>query len=324
MDLDYRPKDTASRAALTSASLTALGDACYDEIILFPRSSSGPAGDRPVVVAGSGRCGSTLLQSILNTNPDFLIWGEHNGFLRQIAEAYYNAAHPRFPDKSELDAAQRIKKLRDARHWPAWDNLCGEADFLDRFRAFLRSLFADATGKATRWGFKEIRYAQDVNDRTLRLMFDCFPETRLIILVREPEPTIFSTLSHWVFADRRHGDIDPDELDQRILEAANAWSGQYRHLHDLSQGLAPNCLALRYEDLGSPKTYHKLSKFLETSSFDYQKHIGKVKDAANKTDPTANLIRQRIEVLHPRIIAATGDVRTAYGYSRAARPHVVR
>ena len=32
--------------------------------------------DRPVFIAGSGRWGSTLLQSMLNTNPDFLIWGE--------------------------------------------------------------------------------------------------------------------------------------------------------------------------------------------------------------------------------------------------------
>jgi hypothetical protein len=83
-------------------------------------------------------------------------------------------------------------------------------------------------------------------------------------------------------------------------------------------------LPVRYEDLGSPKTYHQLSKFLETSAFDYQMHVGKVKDAANKTDPTATLIRQRIEALHPRIVAATCEVRTAYGYSRAAHPQGVR
>src|SRR5579862_9524325 len=37
--------------------------------ILVPRLSA-PQEDRPVVLAGSGRCGSTLLQSILNTNAD--------------------------------------------------------------------------------------------------------------------------------------------------------------------------------------------------------------------------------------------------------------
>jgi len=83
----------------------------------------------PLLLVGSGRCGSTLLQSVLNTNPEFLIWGEHNRCLRQIAAAYYDAAHPRFPDQSGVDATDRIKKLRDARRWPAWDNLCGAEEF---------------------------------------------------------------------------------------------------------------------------------------------------------------------------------------------------
>lgn len=290
---------------------------------MLERLPSASSADHPVIVAGSGRCGSTLLQSILNSNPDFLIWGEHNGFLRQIADAYYGAANPRFPDQSGLSAAQRVKKLRDPRRWPAWDNLCGQAEFLDRFRAFLRSFFADPTGRAKRWGFKEIRYAREAQDRALTLMFDCFPETRLIILIRAAEPTIFSTLSRWVFAEQRQGDVEVEEVDRRIHEEARAWNVQYMRLHALAQthgeALAqthgPNCLRLRYEDLGDPDTYRELSQFLETSSFDYKKQLGKVKDAANKTDPTALLIRQRMELLQPRIAQLTRDARAAYGYA---------
>ena len=273
-----------------------------------------------MVIAGSGRCGSTLLQSVLNTNPDFLIWGEHNGFLRHVAAAYYGAAHPRFPDKSALDAEERIKRLRDASRWPAWDNLCGEAEFLDRFQSFFRSLFADPTGRASRWGFKEIRYPGDASDQALRFTFDCFPETRLIVLIREPEPTVLSMLSHWEFADQRRGDIDPDGLDQRILAAADSWNLQYMLLQSLLREHRSNCLSLRYEDLGSAGTYQKLADFLETSSFDYARHIGQVKDASNKTDPTASLIARRIQALHRRIAAATSDAREAYGYTRAAHP----
>jgi hypothetical protein len=293
------------------------GCECLLRLSLHQRLSS-PLEDRPVVLAGSGRCGSTLLQSILNTNPEFLVWGEHNGFLRQIAAAYYGAAHPRFPDQEVLSAVDRVKRLRDGRRWAAWDNLCGEAELLERFRAFIRSLFADPTGRSTRWGFKEIRYGQNVHDHALRLMFDCFPQTRLIILVREPEPTIFSMLSHWVFAGNRQGNIDLDELDQRILATANSWNVQYLHLQSLLQAHMPNCLPLRYEDLGSPRTYRKLSRFLGTAAFNYQSHVDKVKDASNKTDPTALLIRQRIEFLQPRIAAATCEGRAAYGYSSAA------
>ena len=260
------------------------------------------------------------MQSILNTNPEFLIWGEHNGFLRQIAAAYYDAAHPLFPDKLDFGVEQRIARLRDRRRWPAWDNPGGGAEFLERFRAFIRSFFADPTGQATRWGFKEIRYARQADDRALRFMFDCFPETRLIVLIREPEPTIFSSLSRWAFADQREGNIDLHELDQHILAVAESWKVQYLNLHALVQSHAPNCLSLRYEDLASPKTYHDLSRFLETSSFNYKSHVSKVKDPSNKTDPTALLIRRRIEFLQPQIAAATCNVRAAYGYSSPIAP----
>ena len=280
------------------------------ELPLRQRSPNLPP-DRPVVLAGSGRCGSTLLQSVLNTNPDFLIWGEHNGFLRQIAAAYYDAPHPWFPSKSDLDAEHRIKKLRDGRRWPAWDNLCGEADFQERFRAFVRSFFADPTGRAARWGFKEIRYARDRQDRTLPFLFECFPEMRLIVLVRQPQATIFSALSRWIFRHQRDGNIGLDDLDRRIIETADSWNVQYMLLDALCQAHPSKCLRLRYEDLGQSKTYRELSKFLDTSSFAYQSHTGKVKDASNKSDPTARLIRQRIEFLQPQIAAATCGARAA-------------
>jgi hypothetical protein len=285
------------------------------ELLLLQQLFSASSVDRPVVIAGSGRCGSTLLQSIVNTNPDFLIWGEHNGFLSQIAAAFYDAAHERFPDESRLDGPDRIKRLRDPRRWPAWDNLHGDAAFLEQFRVFIRSFFADPTGRATRWGFKEIRYALKDDDRALRLMFDCFPEMRLIILIRDPEPTIFSALSHWVFADTRNGIVDLEELDRVILAAAAGWNAQYMRLQSLHKEHASNCLAIRYEDLGSSETYQGLAGFLETASFNFQGPVDKVKDASNKTDPTARLIRQRIELLQPQIAIVTREAQAAYGYS---------
>jgi Sulfotransferase family len=274
--------------------------------------------DRPVLLAGSGRCGSTLLQSVLNTNKEFLIWGEHNGFLRQVAAAYYEAKHPRFPDRSGASATRRIKLLRDTKRWPAWDNLCGEAEFLEHFRTFIRSFFADPAERSTRWGFKEIRYAQSSDDFTLKLMFELFPQTRLIVLVREPKATIFSVVSHWMFADQRQGDIENRELDAKILGAAHSWNMQYLNLNSLSQAHASNCLSLHYEDLGNPKPYLKLARFLETSGFDFQSVVAQVKDASNKTDRTALLVRQRMQELQPEIDAATEAARAAYGYASPA------
>jgi len=40
---------------------------------LLGKTRAHPVVDRPVVLAGSGRCGSMLLQSILNTHSNFLM-----------------------------------------------------------------------------------------------------------------------------------------------------------------------------------------------------------------------------------------------------------
>ena len=188
--------------------------------------------DRPVLLVGSGRCGSTLLQAVLNTNPELLIWGEHNGFLqancRRILRCRASAISRQAGTLGR--SGSRSRNCAIAVAGPPGTISAGEEEFRERFRAFIRSLFADPTGRATRWGFKEIRYARTADDRTLQLMFDCFPEIRLIVLIREPEPTILSALSRWVFADQRSGNIGVDVLDQHILAAADAWQVQYMHL----------------------------------------------------------------------------------------------
>lgn len=270
--------------------------------------------DNPVVLATSGRSGSTLLQSILNTNREFLVWGEHNAFLTRIAAAYYGAHRPGFPDTLSLTAAERIRRLRDRRHWPAWDNLHSAPEFLSRFRDFIRAFFADPLGRSPRWGFKEIRYGRDAGDRALDLMFECFPEMRLIVLIREPGPTIFSVLSHWVFTHRRDGRIELAELDRSILDAADTWATQYRNLYSLYCTNRQNCLRVRYEDLGGPRVYSDLSRFLRTSSFDFEHQIGLVKDASKKTDATAEAIRRRMKFLWPQIMDVVAEVRAIYDF----------
>jgi hypothetical protein len=279
-----------------------------------PRDRSESSSDRPVVLVGSGRCGSTLLQSILNTNPCFLIWGEHNGFLRHVAAAYFACAHSPLPRDENLSAAERMDGLRDIDRWAGWDNLNGKSEFRERFRHFIRGFFVEPEAVHLRWGFKEIRYLHGTNDQTLRLMFECFPEMRLIVLVRAPEPTIFSILSRWTYSRRRDGNIDTQELDCRIMAVADRWVTQYQQLHSFCVANSSKCLQIRYEDLGKAETYQKLVHFLEADSFDYISRIAKVKNAANKTDPTAVLIQQRIGALHHQILSRTIKVRETYGY----------
>ena len=44
-----------------------------------------PEAEFPIFLLGTGRCGSTLLQKILNSVENAMIYGEHGGFLKQVA-----------------------------------------------------------------------------------------------------------------------------------------------------------------------------------------------------------------------------------------------
>jgi hypothetical protein len=273
--------------------------------------------DRPVVLIGSGRCGSTLLQAILNTNPEFLIWGEHNGILRQIAAAYFKIASPitGFPDELKLTAAERIERLHDQSRVTAWDNLFDRDALRARFRIFIRSLFADPTGRCPRWGFKEIRYGRGSHDLVLPLLRECFPEGRFIFVVREPGATLFSMLSAWLYVRTRYFTLNTYDTDRQILYLSNLWAQTYTYLHTYLHAYPNEAFLVRYEDMNKAETYTSLARFLGTHQpFDYQSHVGTVKDASVKDDDTADFLRKRIAHLRPRIDLITRQTRRAYGY----------
>src|SRR5262249_22002864 len=145
------------------------------------------------------RCGSTLLQSMVNAHPSFAIWGEHNAFLRPIADAYYMTKSSitwRNSSHQNSNTADRASRLRDVRHWSAWENPVDLASLEIQFRDFVTSIFQTASIDQ-RWGFKEIRYGMSAGDRTLDFLRTCFPAARFLIIVRHPAETLFSILSAW-------------------------------------------------------------------------------------------------------------------------------
>jgi len=68
--------------------------------------------------------GSTLLQSILNTNSDFLIWGEHNRFLRQVG--VHERLPPEVSNATEIGHSNVCKPFKIHTGSPRQ----GEIDFL--------------------------------------------------------------------------------------------------------------------------------------------------------------------------------------------------
>jgi hypothetical protein len=137
----------------------------------------------PLFVLGGHRGGTTLLQRLLNSYDDVAVWGEHEGVLTPIAEAYFRGA-----ESAALFRNVRAPGASDPRaEWQAWMSAVDREEWDASFRRFVTSLFlpADATG-IRHWGFKEIRYGTTPGDRAIELLARLFPEARVGFIVRNP------------------------------------------------------------------------------------------------------------------------------------------
>jgi sulfotransferase family protein len=192
----------------------------------------------PVLILAAGqRCGSTLIQRLLSSHPEVLIWGEHAGQLRQIL-----AVSRRLHEwTAEHGQAGRLGYER-AGHQSFMANLTPEAVHIDEAaRAFTEALFARPAQSAGRpvWGFKEVRYglAEAVALREL------FPDCRVVHIVRDPRDVLRS-LDVWERAGSGWPRSDTEVVVGDWTRVAGSfWSGP--------ADLPPWVLRVRYEDLTS-------------------------------------------------------------------------
>ncbi len=143
-------------------------------------------------LASVGRSGSTFLQRLLNTHPDIVLFGEHEGFLRGLRDAYSRLAAPRTvallkTGRSQLDAILSAEPVTDTPGgWSIeWTNAMRPADITPAFAQFVKDLIYPPSVRSSShryWGFKEIRYGAD----ELRFLKAIFPEARFLVLARDP------------------------------------------------------------------------------------------------------------------------------------------
>lgn len=141
--------------------------------------------DKPVIILTTGRSGSTLLQKLMNTNPELVIWGEHAGILNQMMNAYYLVENNDWIEDDIANGAWMLQSTRpiDPNRWTAWDCSFSKADFYDSLKAFTDSLFCENVPSSMRWGFKEIRY---FDERFIGFMKKLYPGAKFIVLMRDP------------------------------------------------------------------------------------------------------------------------------------------
>ena len=133
----------------------------------------------PVFVLGCAwRCGSTLLQRLISSGKEVLIWGEQNGFLFELM-----SIGNRLEGIRPLTENQRADFERDGfGTWIANLNPSPDLFTTNVVRAFFESYYSQETQTLgfTRWGFKEVRY----DFKSAQFLLKAFPEARVLFLIR--------------------------------------------------------------------------------------------------------------------------------------------
>jgi hypothetical protein len=194
-----------------------------------------PAAERPVVITASGqRCGSTLVQRLVTSHPDILVWGEHNGALSPIlagaADLVAWSANQGRAARAEVDARGLDAFIA---------NLTPEPEDVRRaLRTLLLELFhrpAVALGRA-RWGLKEVRYGW----WECRRLADLFPDASFIHITRDPRDVLRS-LAWWEITQ-------PDWRREWTVAALGRWARSNRSFLE-HEAEGPEILRLRLEDV---------------------------------------------------------------------------
>jgi hypothetical protein len=170
------------RAALPRIGLDALRARAAEDVC--PEALAAAETDDPVFVFSAGwRTGSTLVQRLINSGGDVLVWGESYDLcgLVQALTASVAPFSDAWPPQDYLEQPESREALPET--WTA--NLYPPLPALRRaHRALFLELFAEPARKlgAPRWGFKEVRLGYDA---ALYLNW-LFPKARFVYVTRDP------------------------------------------------------------------------------------------------------------------------------------------
>ena len=260
----------------------------------------------PIFLLGTGRCGSTLLQKILNSVENVMIYGEHGGFLKQIAAAYFLNLEDKMIEKyimsqnaSGNDPSSVFEILKNPQLWSAWTNWYNRHSVKGNFRDFIESFFNPVSLKQkVHWGFKEIRYGLD--DRVPEMLADLYPNGRFVFIVRHPVDVIASKISA-----RASEGIEAD---------ARTWVAQNTYFLDFYRENRERSRIVYYEELisNNSKDLSHLFDWLDFALSDEQRGIIETTKPRYKGRPRpAKLTHDEVN----KINKITQKMRDELGYS---------
>jgi hypothetical protein len=198
--------------------------------------------DAPILVGGAGwRCGSTLLQRIIMSDPRVLIWGEpmeDRAFTGRLAQALSKPGQV-MPFWAGDRPLENLQQSWTTLLWP------DAADMKAGFRAMFDTwLGAPARRKGfEQWGLKEVRW----DGADILFLRWLYPRARVFLIVRDPVDCYSSLLKYFYTEEQGYYGRWPD---QRVYDAesyARYWSELVLSWIRLRQW--ENYQLIHYEDL---------------------------------------------------------------------------
>ena len=280
--------------------------------------------DRKVTfILGTGRCGSTLAQRLINTSPQAIIWGEHGGFLRSIATGYYrvlnseNLSNQVFQHPGRYSPVEIINNRQElAQSNISWMNDFDQASLKYNFKNLIESIFcSNLPSSISCWGFKEILYGVNGEDRTLDMLIELFPKSRNLVITRHPFDTVISMITAWHpdLIDKIKHENNSKELDDLIQRRFREWSDQIQKLLYYPRHFPNHFICLRYEDFRS-KFCDVVFDFIGIESPEGVKQVLDRKVWQTRKSPNAEIVRQQLRPLQQEVWKMVEGLASELGY----------
>jgi hypothetical protein len=267
--------------------------------------------EEPIFLLGTGRCGSTLQQSVLSGIDDVWIWGEHNGVIGKLM-AWGEAVKSdhRLREFSYSQSNENISTIMSSSPTNdalpvAWLNYFRPTDIDEQLRLIISNIFKLGlpSGKR-RWGFKEIRYGRE--DKTAESLLNVFPKAKILYTVRDPFKTCESSIYSWHYQPiiKFVQGGNKDEISQLYTHYMNRWISSAKYFARLKQE-RPECVYISrieafWDNLESILDFLNINK----SSYMVEKNHYVINSSANRarSDTVATLMKALHEQRRKEIV----------------------